>query len=681
MDIKLHFAEKENTTSTIICKVYKNNTNHQYNLKLFKLAKYLKKIYFDKPNPIKIKYFKYIKDIPRIYNLDTHTKYIYNLDRFKNPWYDINNECRLINNNTSIIKNGIKYIYNNNRFKILLIVGDYTSKNVNDFKNSMSMVIPIGENKCNCKLSTNGSVQITGYRNNGSNGTDIVEILNKILISIQDLNNIILNEKYKPMIIHDDYIVYNHIIQNVLNYSINTPYVKLSDIKNKDKIIKHLMELDKFIYYKYNKICKFDINTYIVDIPTIMYNFNISNKSTINGEKMLILLDLQKLYQWITNLNRNDIIAIYMNSKNKQLKIYYKSKYAITITYLIYTSGEIIMTNIKTYIHGAEGYNFITELLQEHIENFIIRDNVFNGIQMLKYNDRYGCKQLSKEWFARRKYTIGASSVFKIIMEYPSFNCDIDTFIEEKRNKPVQMFNKYTIHGHRFEPLAQIIYMDMENTSKNSRTILYNVGSFVHEKNKFISASPDGLIFKIKYDILGSGILNYKNIPTTKELIKIFNNDRTNKKINIYNAYLLEIKCPMYYKKVYDNLLNEKPHYYYQVQQQMYVTGMNFCIFMNVEFLYYENRQDFINNRKKYSGYFYIIGYKKTYYPEGKSIYGDIKQIDDVYNKYKKMYPGETVQVKYWYVNDYDIHVIEYNKILYEKYIDKIKSTYDKIHG
>ncbi len=161
--------------------------------------------------------------------------------------------------------------------------------------------------------------------------------------------------------------------------------------------------------------------------------------------------------------------------------------------------------------------------------------------------------QRSPGWFELRKNVISASdwgSVLKM-NKYASRNSVIkDKVIESKRFSAAA-----TLHGTKYEPCANMIYMERNNA------IVYDLGLIPHREHKHLAASPDGLV-----------------IIKDKE--------------RVIDVCLVEIKCPP------SRELTGKacPQYWAQMQGQMEICNIDKCFYLECKFEEYSVDEEYYND-------------------------------------------------------------------------------------
>lgn len=546
----------------------------------------------------------YIQYMDRVkIKLNYSTRFIYHkCYRYLNPWYNENNYDDIINE--SCVTSDTECQYNNGQFSIIIKKGAKNPKKVqkkkikktNYFRNAMIIELLIDNSRIHCKVSTSGHIELTGAKSISA-CHKVFEYLNKLFnqcVNIQPNMTIVYNDK-------NIYLIY----QDINRYIPNNTDICLSLDEIRTKYPHQYIDIKSYVTSLFVDEKIFLSNTVIVKfyrIDCIMCHFTID----LSCES----LDLELLYKFIKSLDRNDINVVYKNTKNKPLQLRYTSKRGIVITYMILRTGKFNMTNIKDMEHMKEGYDFIHDFIKNNIKSFTLTDTISRAIDLINNNTK--CVQRTKEWFEFRKSHITASTVGFIIMDNPPYKT-YDEFIREKAleilGHDIFVTNDAMKFGTMMEPYAQKILVEILG---NKNHVLYDTS--VYEKG-FIAASPDGLILKFnnKYHN-GFGFI----------------------KENIYDACLVEIKCPSNYKPVIKSLKEEKPLYYWQIQQQLYVTDMKYCVFMNCKFI--------LVDKEKY---------------------------ENELHKYKGILPDG----RYYILDAYDIHEIDYAGYEYTKHIKKLENA------
>jgi putative phage-type endonuclease len=247
------------------------------------------------------------------------------------------------------------------------------------------------------------------------------------------------------------------------------------------------------------------------------------------------LVDLKKDIQNICNdcLHTNDEITLPE-----------MTDYVCSILQHIYDKKTVEKVVFKPFIQQliAEQFN---ELYGEYYNHFEEKDNS-KQVENLR-NIPY-IPQRSEQWYKMKEGTIGGSEAATIFSQNP-FQNKTDLILKKngKLNEPSsspQKTNYHCLHGIKYEPIIQKLYTETHGT------ILYEFGSINHPELDFISASPDG--------ITSDGIM-------------------------------LEIKAPL------SRPINGVPpkYYWYQMQHQLQVCGLDRVHFLECKINEYTNFNDF----------------------------------------------------------------------------------------
>ncbi len=255
-------------------------------------------------------------------------------------------------------------------------------------------------------------------------------------------------------------------------------------------------------------------------------------------------------------------------------------------------------------------------------------------------------QQNTPEWFDFRWTKLTASSAYKTFGSEASYNSLIYS-----KCKPIDTskFNTVNItsathHGHKFEDISVQIYENMFNTT------IEEFGCIADDEYDFIGASPDGI-----------------NV----------------KKNNNKYGYLLEIKNPVSRKLTGIPKLD----YWVQMQQQMYVTKLPYCDFLETVIKDYENEEAFKKDgsfTKTATGNVKGIivcfndGEKPIYkYPKlGISEKKFNAWYDDILEKNKNL---TWVNNTYWFLQEFSCVTVPYHEKWFELAIPKFKEIWDII--
>ena len=146
------------------------------------------------------------------------------------------------------------------------------------------------------------------------------------------------------------------------------------------------------------------------------------------------------------------------------------------------------------------------ELYGYYYNNFNLPDNS-SRVEYLKSLPQY--EQRTPEWFKQKKETIGASESAPLFGLGYNRSERAEKIIKKKSGFEEQVNNSsFSMlsceHGTKFEPVVQMLYELKENCT------LLEFGSIVHEKDKMISASPDG--------ITTNGIMIEIKVPKSRQI-------------------------------------------------------------------------------------------------------------------------------------------------------------------
>jgi len=445
----------------------------------------------------------------------------------------------------------------------------------------------------------------------------------------------------------------------------------------------------KQIKNEYNKIFNVQyVKKMIIDhvrVVMIQAHTKIEYKNENNFDKIINLNSMYK--NIITCDTEKHYIPTYENTGQKKLEVTYKLNDKIKYEYIIFTSAKI---NINTTCELSQFNDCIEKLkiillYMKNNKPIVNDDYIRRTLRYVKkvLNGNY-YKQLSKEWRNTRENDITAS-----VAEY--FISDPVTWIYNKI-KPKCKPNIYMLHGIIFENVAKLMIMKILNTN-HINIIIYDCGYYKKILKKIgltLGASPDGLFFKIKRDIsnkkaknnkllknvkFSSGICLHQKIFTADELHTLIDEDY------IIDAGIIEIKCPTKYVN-YTDMKKQCPKYYMQIQQQLYILKLPYCIFANMKIIRYDDKQQFISDIKQkiYKYYGCIIEHiDKYYYPDVYIRYYDISQMEkDIYKKTFKNKTIKNFKYIYWGLKHYQIMEVNCDKKWYKNKMHNIIVNYKK---
>lgn len=617
--------------------------------------------------------FRYIKYIDKFVPLSYNNKHFINKSEvYPNPWFMSENKLTL----QEVKVENATFRIDGKNVVVSIICGDkYHKKKINkekkilDFKNSFTIEIDLDNNRvANCKIYTNGTIQLTGCRSIDE-AKSLFSKLNTIFLDIEKKNNNQL-KSYRLSIndVKPDTIIPAYLIDEVKANYTTKPVYRFGDLDKglQSKVAEHYINFFNYKNLQNNLIFNNKINIHYTQTACMMTIIHVEDGKYI---------DQLKLFNYIESLDDIQLFPIFENCNNKALQLNYIAADGIIITYMIFHSGKIVMTHVISNKHIEDGYQFITKFLNDNIEHVFMESSIDKTISLIKTAaTEKSSKQGSIEWLKARLSCITATELAYIMIKDYKYGT-LEQYIENKRkaiklNDPTinVIDNPFTEHGKMFEHIAAQIYVRMinsssGNTSKTSsstnKILHYNAGFY---KKDCVGASPDGFILKMSenYDVSYEDCNNLKLLDN-----KTFQN-------NIVDTYLLEIKCPTKYVPVKYSLLAEKEHYYWQVQQQLYTTGLKYAHFIQCDFHIYCMEKDFWNDKKSsFKGIIYVRDdsqESKYYYPEDIT---DTKEPDHI--KYKSKI--------FWRLNAYDICEVDFNKEMYFKALSEAKKVWYKINS
>ena len=270
------------------------------------------------------------------------------------------------------------------------------------------------------------------------------------------------------------------------------------------------------------------------------------------------------------NITMNQLIAKEINAmacKNDFLNREYR--YMLLSSSLL---NSFYSSRKFKYSNGVEG-----PASKKYIDKYIFNlcKNYITQVKRIidELNAREYFEQKSIKWHIARQLLITATDSKKILSGKESEFLEVcKTKLLEIKGQPPSN-SSALIHGNTYEDVSLKIYESRYNVKVSEYSVL---GSLTHP---YIGASPDGIITKVD----------------TED----------------YNSFcrygrLLEIKNP--YSRIIDGTI--KPEYYAQMQQQMFVTGLPLCDFLETDIKdnrchdsfscyedQYENIHDMLNDK------------------------------------------------------------------------------------
>lgn len=243
-------------------------------------------------------------------------------------------------------------------------------------------------------------------------------------------------------------------------------------------------------------------------------------------------------------------------------------------------------------------------------------------------------EQKSEKWYELRQNLITASD-FAQALGHGKFGTKDDIIKKKVAPQEEPTFaanNPFFKWGNMFEPLACQLY-----SSITENVIVHEFGLLPHETRPYFGASPDGIT---EYGVM------------------------------------LEIKCP--FKRKIETGGEVPKQYYYQIQGQLEVCGLEKCDYFECQFKLYKNKADFFSNIDDDNIKGIIIETQPSQY-----IYSSFSEIakwdfetwlNDQLNEVE-----DIVDVKFWYLSHYNIQRVELDKTFVEEKLDELEVTWNKI--
>lgn len=251
-------------------------------------------------------------------------------------------------------------------------------------------------------------------------------------------------------------------------------------------------------------------------------------------------------------------------------------------------------------------------------------------------------EQKSEEWYKLRQNLITASD-FAQALGHGKFGNQAD--IIKKKVRPsdesgASFNNPFFKWGNMFEQVANDIYSLL-----HYNVVIHEFGLLPHKKLSYFGASPDG--------ITDTGIM-------------------------------VEIKCP-YKRKI--EVGGEVPkQYYYQIQGQLEVCGLQECDYIECQFHLYNTIDEFYTSFDDDKMKGVIIECPK---PDGNGTYHKYSPIassihqsctlDDMKTWVDAHTDEEFVDVKFWYLSHYNLQRVTLDKPFVDEKLKELKVVWDKI--
>lgn len=230
-------------------------------------------------------------------------------------------------------------------------------------------------------------------------------------------------------------------------------------------------------------------------------------------------------------------------------------------------------------------------------------------------------EQKTEEWYEMRQNMITASDFAQALGE-GKFGSQKDLIKKKctprENETEVSRNNPFFRWGHVFEPVACAIYCRLTGST------VHEFGLLQHPRYPFFGASPDG--------ITSDGVM-------------------------------VEIKCPMKRK-----LTGDVPtQYYYQIQGQLDVCGLDECDYIECTFEMLEGLESFKE----------CVAIAKGFFRESPS--GDITYAPPVMKQDTCPEPWQGPDCKYWFLKEHNLKRVTRDAAFVETKLEELKAVWEKI--
>ena len=270
--------------------------------------------------------------------------------------------------------------------------------------------------------------------------------------------------------------------------------------------------------------------------------------------------------------------------------------------------------------------------------------------QLLYLNELPQPEQKTQDWYKMRHELITASNINKIFTSQSQKNSLI--YDKCKPYDPDSNARKNNWHatgslqwGNLYEPISIMFYEFMNNT------VISDFGCIVHDKYKYIGASPDGINTDPNSYLYGRMI----------EVKNIVNRDITG--------------IP-------------KDDYWVQMQIQMETCNLEECDFIETRFKEYDNPDDFFQDTTtKQRGIILCFIEKDIINSPPTYVYSNLN-MDISKNVIDNWIETETIshshkfelhKIRFWFLDEYSCVLVQRNKLWFNAALPFIKETWDTI--
>jgi putative phage-type endonuclease len=292
----------------------------------------------------------------------------------------------------------------------------------------------------------------------------------------------------------------------------------------------------------------------------------------------------------------------------------------------------------------------VTQILDEcaNEEQKVTKKSILLRIKEIKINRKIvkallelpKIEQKSEIWYKTRENLITASDFAQALGE-GKFGNQADIY--RKKVKPssesnASFSNPFFKWGNMFESVANDIYSLM-----HSNVTIYEFGLLPHKELSFFGASPDGIS---------------------------------------EHGIMLEIKCPYKRKIQFGDAVPKQ--YYYQIQGQLEVCGLNDCDYFECQFHLYASMGEFVANFEHTTYKGVIIEYlspldKTTSYKYSKVFVGTQTPLSDAQAWIEENTKEDFVDIKLWYLGNHNLQRVRLDKTFVDNKLLELKAVWDKI--
>lgn len=303
-----------------------------------------------------------------------------------------------------------------------------------------------------------------------------------------------------------------------------------------------------------------------------------------------------------------------------------------------------VSTYGKTYPHNIDkAVNYIFDNVSISVDDNVSRSYIKKRLDnILKYQLQLEdlkkipvIEQRSDEWYKARQTMISASD-FGQALNKGHYGNQKEFLIKKITGKSKEiLFKAPLFHGIKLEQVATDLY------SKRNRVKINEFGLIRHTEIPHIGASPDG--------ISDFGIM-------------------------------LEIKSP-YKRKINGSILEQ---YYYQIQGQLEVCNLNECDFLECEYDYYKNEEEFLNDNDELKESGIIISYRNNNEEDFQYLYSSLndskeKMIHWRENKLSEFDILIDFKVEYWKIRKYHCQRVYRDVNFFNEESVDLKTLWEKI--